>query len=113
MLYDYIKAQERVKLLQPKRGWRALFSWCCKNKQNQIVQKNKCVDDYHQQSNCHYKKKTGTSVWQCNANQSLCINEHIHIVVLSACKGITHIGIEAPVEARIIKTECQRKVLSR
>lgn len=84
MLYDYVTAKERLKGLQP-------------------------TNNYQQKPSCNNKKKVRTSVLWCDAGQSFWINDDIQIVVLGFFKGITHMGIEAPPETRIVKAEPQHK----
>ena len=84
MLYDYVTAQERLKGLQP-------------------------THNYQQKPSCNNKKKVRASVLRCDAGHSFWINDDIQIVVLSSCKGVTHIGIEAPPETRIVKAKSNDK----
>ena len=111
MLYDYVTPQERLKPFQhlQKGGWRSLFSRFKKNKLNQSLKKIQSTPDYQQKPNCHNSKEVRTSVLQCDACQSVWINEDIQIVVLGFFKGVTHIGIKAPPETRIVKAEFKHK----
>ena len=112
MLYDYVTAEERLEQLQPiqKCGGRSLFSRFKKNKLNRSIKKIQSTHDYQQKRNCSNSKEVRVSVLQCEACESVWINEDIQIVVLGFFKGVTHIGIEAPPETKIVKTEFKNKV---
>lgn len=111
MLYDYVTAKERLKRLQPiqKCGWCALFSRFKKNKRNQSAKKLEPDNNHQQKPSCNNKKKVRASVLRCDAGQSFWINDDIQIVVLSSCKSVTHIGIEAPPDTRIVKAKLHDK----
>lgn len=111
MLYDYVRKEERLQQLRPakKWAWRSLFARFKKNKQNQIVKKVLQANGNTKKGSLQQQEKVYISVLQCDAGQSLWINQNIQIVVLGFFKGVSYIGIEAPSEVQITKAEFKYK----
>lgn len=102
MISDDVSAQERLRLLQPKQncGWRCFFSRFRKSKQKKL---------HKMESPFNNVRKVNVWILQRKAGESFWIGDDIQIVVFGSFTGVTHLGIEAPPEIRIVKGECKHK----